>query len=151
MNSIDLPTGAVISIELFEEVQRTVAKVAETKNRNREGKRIYPLTGLLEYEDGTKFSGLAGTGRNGDVHYYYWCVAPRYLMGFTTLIAFRSVSSGYFCSPRGASVVKPTGCLPAANSNPLKRLESPALAALSLRPYLEEKLITHVIHLHPVL
>ena len=70
--TVDLPFGSLVPGELFEEVQRGVNQIeARLKNMNRRGKRIYPLTGLLEYEDGSSFRGLSGTGRDGGKYCYY--------------------------------------------------------------------------------
>ena len=70
---VDLPFGAVIPVELFEKAQQTIAAIStKHKHKNRAGKsRIYPLTGLLIFEDGTPFKGTSGTGRSGEKFYYY--------------------------------------------------------------------------------
>ena len=70
---VDLPFGAVVPVDLFWRVQKVVAQVEQTlKCKNRSGKsRVYPLTGLLSYEDGTLFKGTSGHGRGGSSHYYY--------------------------------------------------------------------------------
>ncbi|MBF0300299.1 MAG: hypothetical protein HQK51_16375, partial [Oligoflexia bacterium] len=40
-------------------------------NRNRRGNRIYSLSGLLFYEDGTAFATTSGTSKNGSLYCYY--------------------------------------------------------------------------------
>ncbi len=69
---VDLPFGEVVSKELFDEVQANIKKVEGKKGINKNRSRIYILSSLLEYEDGTSFLGQSGTGRKGDTHYYYY-------------------------------------------------------------------------------
>lgn len=69
---VDLPFGAVVPLRLFEEVQRNIKKIEDQpKNQNRNGNRIYPLTGLLKFEDGKNFRGISGTSRTGETYFYY--------------------------------------------------------------------------------
>lgn len=68
---VDLPFGAVIPVDLFDEVQKQVRAIEETPKNLRNRKRVYLLSGLLIFEDGSKFTGKSGRGRLGDVHYYY--------------------------------------------------------------------------------
>jgi len=67
-----LPHGVVVPLELFEETQRNVAVIeAKFSCQNRRPKKSYLLSGILEFEDGTQFKGLSGTGKSGAIHYYY--------------------------------------------------------------------------------
>lgn len=69
---VDLPFGPVVPLELFKEVQKNVQFVEEKlNNRNRKGNRIYSLSGLLFYEDGTAFATTSGTSKNGNLYSYY--------------------------------------------------------------------------------
>ena len=69
---VDLPFGEVIDRQLFEEVQHNVKKIEGQKGINKNRSRIYILSSLLEFEDGSPFLGQSGTGRAGKVHYYYY-------------------------------------------------------------------------------
>lgn len=70
---VDLAYGELIPIALFKEVQEKMAQLLTHKNhRNRKRTRTYILSGILEFEDGTKFQGSSGTRRDGNrAHYYY--------------------------------------------------------------------------------
>lgn len=69
---VNLPFGAAVPVELFEEVQKNVKLVEEKlHNQNRNCSRIYCLTGLLFYEDGTAFTAKSGTSKNGSLYTYY--------------------------------------------------------------------------------
>lgn len=57
----DLPTGALVSLELFEQVQKKIEKMEKTGNLNRRGKnRVYPLSGLIKSESGQSYTGAMG-------------------------------------------------------------------------------------------
>lgn len=69
---IDLPHGAVISMDLWNKVQRTVKEVAGNLGKNTRVSRVYPLSGgLLKFHDGTVFRGCSGTGKTKKSHYYF--------------------------------------------------------------------------------
>jgi DNA invertase Pin-like site-specific DNA recombinase len=63
------PHGSVIPPELFEEAQRVLEKNQKFDGRTRG--TVYLLTGILEFEDGTKFSGAGAGGRNDHYEYYH--------------------------------------------------------------------------------
>jgi DNA invertase Pin-like site-specific DNA recombinase len=67
---IDLPHGCVIDLNLWHQVQATVKSVAGNKTKNTQVKRVYPLSTLLEYKDGTSFAGTEAWGRSGKNLYY---------------------------------------------------------------------------------
>lgn len=69
---VDLPFGEVVNKELFDEVQNNIKKIESMRGINQNRSRIYILTGLLEFEDGTTFTGLSGTARAGNLKYYYY-------------------------------------------------------------------------------
>ncbi len=69
---VDLPFGTIVSRDLFDRAQQAVQRVeAQGRNKNRNINRIYLLSGLLSYEDGSSMKGISGTSRNGNIHYYY--------------------------------------------------------------------------------
>src|SRR5690606_30028091 len=61
---VKLPFGEVVSKDLFDEVQKNIERVESFKKINRNRRRIYILTGLLEFQDGSSFTGLSGTARS---------------------------------------------------------------------------------------
>lgn len=63
------PHGPVVPPELFEEAQIVLEKSKKFDSRTRG--TVYFLTGILEHEDGTKFSGAAAGGRNDHYEYYH--------------------------------------------------------------------------------
>lgn len=67
---VDLPHGCVVDINLWNQVQETVVQVAGNKTKNTQVKRVYPLSGILKYQDGTTFGGTGAWGRTGKHHYY---------------------------------------------------------------------------------
>ena len=67
---IDLPHGCVIDMDLWNEVQKTIKVVAGNKSKNTRVKRIYPLTDLLKYHDGSSFGGTGAWGKTGKSLYY---------------------------------------------------------------------------------
>lgn len=68
---VDLPFGAVIPVDLFQKVQNAVQEVASTHAKCRTRQRLNLLTGILFYEDGTKFRSTGGTSASGERFYYY--------------------------------------------------------------------------------
>lgn len=69
---VDLPFGAVVPVELFEKVQHSVQILEERfQKSNKNDRRAYPLSGLLKFEDGSKFTVSSGTGRSGEAYLYY--------------------------------------------------------------------------------
>lgn len=69
---VDLPFGAVIDKELFDKTQANVAVVEKLRGFNKKRSRLYALTGILHFEDGSRFTGNSGTARNGAPKYYYY-------------------------------------------------------------------------------
>ena len=69
---VDLPFGEVIDKKLFDTVQLSVSKVEKLRGFNKKRSRVYTLTGLLEFEDGSRFTGQSGTARSGDPKFYYY-------------------------------------------------------------------------------
>ncbi len=70
---VNLPFGEVVPKDLFEQVQANIKKVEESaKKMNRNGRRIYILSGFLYFEDDSSFVGQSGTARKGNIHYYYY-------------------------------------------------------------------------------
>jgi DNA invertase Pin-like site-specific DNA recombinase len=69
---VDLPFGAVIEKELFDKTQESVAVVEKLRGFNKKRSRVYALTGVLHFEDGSRFTGNSGTARNGEPKYYYY-------------------------------------------------------------------------------
>ena len=58
---VDLPTGPVVPVELFEQVQKKIKSIEESGNSNRRGKnRVYPLSGLVKSESGNVYTGAMG-------------------------------------------------------------------------------------------
>lgn len=66
---VNLPHGKVIDQKLWDQVQTVIKDIKGVKNRVSKKQRIYPLTGLLEFFDGSSLSGTSGTGRN-KISYY---------------------------------------------------------------------------------
>ncbi|MBC77194.1 MAG: hypothetical protein CME64_14375 [Halobacteriovoraceae bacterium] len=64
-----LPFGAVIDKELFDKTQANVAVVEKLRGFNKKRSRLYALTGILQFEDGSRFTGNSGTARNGEPKY----------------------------------------------------------------------------------
>lgn len=69
---IDLPHGEAIDSGLWDRVQKTIAEVAGNKTKDKCSTRIYPLTPILYYEDGSKFQGSAGWSQTRKKHFYYY-------------------------------------------------------------------------------
>jgi DNA invertase Pin-like site-specific DNA recombinase len=83
---VDLPYGSVVSVELFEKAQKCVKLVSSKFCRsNKIQRRVYSLTGLLEYQDGTSFTGYSGTGRGDKTYNYYRNPENKLLLDASTL------------------------------------------------------------------
>ena len=67
---IELPHGCVVDRELWGQVQETVKRLAGNKTKNTRVNRVYPLSEILKYHDGSNFSGTGAWGRTGK-HLYY--------------------------------------------------------------------------------
>ena len=65
----EYPHGPVIPLELFEEAEKILEKNAKFNCRLRG--TVYYLSGILHFEDGTKFSGAGAHGRNQEYQYYH--------------------------------------------------------------------------------
>lgn len=66
----DLPHGPVIPKRKFKAVQEILARNLREKRKSGVGQRFYPLQPMLRDEEGNRFRGDSGTGRNGPHHYY---------------------------------------------------------------------------------
>lgn len=69
-HEIDLPLGPVVDERLWEKVQTTIKARAKNTGKSTRLLRVYPLTGLLKYEDGSSFRGCCGTGKTQRSYYY---------------------------------------------------------------------------------
>ncbi len=67
---VELPHGCVIDRKLWEDVQQVVNKLTSSRAKVAKVKRVYLLSGILKYEDGTPFSGSCNKGRNDNFYYY---------------------------------------------------------------------------------
>ena len=65
-----LKHGAVVDLELWQEVQSTIARIAGTKQKCTGIKGEFPLSGILQYEDGSPFHGTSCHGRTTRVLHY---------------------------------------------------------------------------------
>jgi DNA invertase Pin-like site-specific DNA recombinase len=68
---IDLPHGCVIDKKLWDQVQVAIAHIAGQKYKNTNIRKVYPLSGLLRYKDGTPFHGTGAWGRTTHMNYYH--------------------------------------------------------------------------------
>lgn len=69
---VDLPFGAVVPVELFNEVQSiTEAIDKELRGKTRNPSMIYLLSGLLFTAKGNPLTAKSGTGRDGTPRRYY--------------------------------------------------------------------------------
>lgn len=66
---VKLPHGPLLDEKLLDKVQTKLKETYDTKKRMGRDNYVYLLSGLLEYEDGTKFHGAHGKG--GKYRYYY--------------------------------------------------------------------------------
>lgn len=69
---VDLPHGRVVSLELWNQVQDTVKRISGNKNKNTQLTKIYLLSGLLRYSDGSPLSGKSGVGEHNKERYHYY-------------------------------------------------------------------------------
>jgi site-specific DNA recombinase len=68
---VQLPHGCVISKELFDEVQHKLEAQDSGKTvRTINSMRVYLLTGILFFQDGSAFCGQRGTSANGQRRFY---------------------------------------------------------------------------------
>lgn len=69
---IDLPHGAVVPMDLWDNVQKAVKLIAGNMGKNTRVKRVYLLSGgLLKLHDGTNFGGMNGNGATQTSYYYF--------------------------------------------------------------------------------
>lgn len=71
--AVDLPHGCVVDGELFKRVQETAEELGGNKRKNTRLTRVYLLSGLLQYEDGSSFGGSSAQGENNEerTNYYF--------------------------------------------------------------------------------
>jgi DNA invertase Pin-like site-specific DNA recombinase len=75
---VDLPHGCLVDMNLWNRVQGVVEKLRGNKSKATRITRVYPLSGILKYEDGTAFNGSGGQGRGGNRFYYYQNIKNRF-------------------------------------------------------------------------
>lgn len=69
---VDLPFGAVIPVELFNEVQSIIESIeGELRGKTRNPSMVYLLSGILFTAKGNPLTGKSGTGRDGATRRYY--------------------------------------------------------------------------------
>lgn len=68
---VNLKYGCVVPQPLFDKVQERLRALEGKVVRNRVGKRIYLLSGLMTFEDGSALAGVSGVGRSGERYHYY--------------------------------------------------------------------------------
>ncbi len=70
---IDLPHGCVIDLALWDLVQKKLIENAGKKHKNLRLTRVYPLSRLLKFSDGSPFHGRSAWGEHSKErsHYYY--------------------------------------------------------------------------------
>lgn len=70
---VDLPHGCVIDLELWNQVQKKLIENAGKKHKNLRLTRVYPLSRLLRYRNGSPFHGRSARGEHSEhrIHYYY--------------------------------------------------------------------------------
>lgn len=67
---VDLPHGCVVDLKLWKRVQETVKKLKGNKAKNTRLQRVYPLSGLIRYIDGSAFGGSGNWGKTQRSNYY---------------------------------------------------------------------------------
>ncbi len=67
---VELPHGCVIDRQLWDDVQATVQAITGKRQKSTGLKRVYVLSGLLAYSDGTPFHGTMANGKTKTKHYY---------------------------------------------------------------------------------
>ena len=71
---VNLPFGAVVPVELFNDVQSIVASIdGELRGKARNPNMVYLLSGLLFTAQGNSFSGTSATKKDGTQRRYYRC------------------------------------------------------------------------------
>ena len=71
---VDLPFGAVVPVDLFNEVQTLITSIDnELGTHLRNPQRVYILSGLLFTAKGNSINGTSATGKNKNKRYYYRC------------------------------------------------------------------------------
>lgn len=71
---VDLPFGAVVPIELFNETQALIKSIdTELGTHLRNPNRVYLLSGLLFTSKGNAINGTSATGRDKNKRHYYRC------------------------------------------------------------------------------
>lgn len=101
---VDLPFGAVVPLELFDSVQRTIQSITnELKGRTRNPQRIYLLSGLLLSSTGNYFKGLSARGRAGKRYFYYRCYEDDLTFSSEEIEAAIIRSVEYFCMKEGVA------------------------------------------------
>lgn len=68
---VDLPHGCVVDRSLWDRVQTLVARRKLSRTKEVGTRKIYPLSGLLRFEDGSPFHGTGAWGRTSHVTYYF--------------------------------------------------------------------------------
>ena len=68
---VELPHGKAIKLDLWKKVQTAVKKNYDSKNMDQWAKRIFPLTPVLYYHDGSKFCGQGAWSSSGEKYPYY--------------------------------------------------------------------------------
>lgn len=67
-----MPHEPVVPMDLWDETQKTAKEVAGNLGKTTRVERIYTLTGgLLQFEDGSPFKGVSGTGKTQKSFYYF--------------------------------------------------------------------------------
>jgi DNA invertase Pin-like site-specific DNA recombinase len=68
---VELPHGCLIDITLWQKVQKTIQMMRGRKDKNLNINRVYPLSGLLVFKDGSRFAG-SGAWKEEHRHNYYY-------------------------------------------------------------------------------
>lgn len=68
---VDLSHGPVVDLELWKDVQSTVKRIANNRAKNTNIRRIFPLSGILHFKDGTRFQGGCAWKEDNRHSYYY--------------------------------------------------------------------------------
>jgi DNA invertase Pin-like site-specific DNA recombinase len=68
---VELPHGPLIDQDLLKKVEEKLADTYAKKKREGKENRVYLLSHLLEYEDGSKYYGGPAKGRSQYYYYYY--------------------------------------------------------------------------------
>lgn len=68
---VDLPHGCVVDKALWDRIQFLVSQRKFKKTKEVGTRKIYPLSGLLRYQDGSPFHGTGAWGKTSHVTYYF--------------------------------------------------------------------------------